>query len=241
MNSCDDVSVNYVFQPMVNSFGKIVAVECLSRITLRNTSVSINPLAFFKSATFEMKKDFFHEQIDLIKYNASWFLDNNIIATINIDQSILTYLLKEGMEIITHPYKFIHFEITENVTFLYESAHSLNSANNEFIFWLDDFGAGYANYSSIFNHHFKYIKIDKAMFWSLFKKPNGKKLLTTMLCFFKKNGFNVIVEGVENISYKNFIDSVPYFALQGYLWPECGIDTLMQYQFLDHRNVLSDI
>lgn len=32
MNSGEDVSVNYVFQPMVNPLGRIVAVECLSRI-----------------------------------------------------------------------------------------------------------------------------------------------------------------------------------------------------------------
>lgn len=52
-------------------------------------------------------------------------------------------------------------------------------------FWLDDFGAGYANYSSLFNHRFTYIKFDKIMFWRMFKKTNGKRLLTAMLSFFR--------------------------------------------------------
>lgn len=226
MNSDDAVSVSYVFQPMLSPSGSIVAVECLSRMTNKKTSLYISPFEFFKTATFEMKKNIFHEQIELIKCNANWFIDNNVIVTINIDQSILMYLLNVGKMFTRCPYDFIHFEICETANFLQGKFPVINVDKTELTFWLDDFGAGYANYSSIMNHHFKYIKIDKVMFWSLFNKLNGKKLLATMLSFFQDNGYKVIVEGVENHEHKAFLDSTPYFALQGYLWPECTIATL---------------
>lgn len=105
-------------------------------------------------------------------------------------------------------------------------------------FWLDDFGAGYANYSSLFNHRFTYIKFDRIMFWRLFKKTKGKRLLTAMLSFFQDNNYKVIVEGVESHVYKTFLDSTPYFALQGHLWPECDIDALMGYHCSNHINAL---
>ncbi len=108
MNSGEDVSVNYVFQPMVNPLGRIVAVECLSRIMDKKISSDMDSFDFFNTATFEVKK-VLHEQIDLIKCNAKWFAYNKVIATINIGQPILIYLLNSGMQLALRPYQFIHY------------------------------------------------------------------------------------------------------------------------------------
>lgn len=69
----------------------------------------MDPFDFFNTATFEVKKKVLHELIDLIKYNAKWFAYNKVIATINIDQPILIYLLNSGMQLALWPYQFIHF------------------------------------------------------------------------------------------------------------------------------------
>ena len=225
MNSDNAVCISYVFQSMLSPSGRIVAVECLSRIINKSTLSSIDPFEFFKTASFEIKKTIFHEQIDLIMYNANWFIKNNVIVTINVDESILMYILN-SVKLSSQAYEFIHFEICETAEFLQGKLPIINMDKKEPTFWLDDFGAGYANYISIVNHRFQYIKIDKIVFWNLFNKLNGKNLLATLLNFFHDNGYKVIIEGVEHHTHKAFLDSTPYYALQGHLWPEYSIATL---------------
>ena len=41
------------------------------------------------------------------------------------------------------------------------------------------------------------------------------------------NNYKVVIEGVETLHYVSWLKDMPWFALQGYLWPEKRIDELI--------------
>lgn len=50
--------------------------------------------------------------------------------------------------------------------------------------------------------------------------------MRSLLRFFHLNHYQVIIEGVETSEQKEWLDDLPYYALQGKLWQEFNIQDL---------------
>ena len=83
--------------------------------------------------------------------------------------------------------------------------HNDPSLNN-YSFWLDDFGSGYAGFSALYNSRFRFVKLDRQLLWDFMKKPGGEGLMRALLRFFHLNHYRVIIEGVETHEQKKWLD-----------------------------------
>ncbi len=78
--------------------------------------------------------------------------------------------------------------IAEQLEKLYKLGYSLS---------LDDFGSGYSNLIRMMGSHYRNVKIDKSILWSISRDGRDLELLTNVISFVKQRGFDVIQEGVE--------------------------------------------
>ncbi|BBI92796.1 EAL domain-containing protein [Serratia symbiotica] len=218
--------INYVFQPMFAKSGQLLAVECLSRFTFNSEHAHFSPEQFFRYADSETRVEILLDQVNLIEKYKYWFHKNQVIATLNVDDDSLRELANSRFAEKINAMRCIHFEISENATRLTEQyIHSVPTLDH-YSFWLDDFGAGYAGFSALYNSPFRFVKLDRFLLWELMKKSGGESLMHALLHFFYLNHYKVIIEGIETLEHKKWLDEMPYYALQGKLWKESRITDL---------------
>ncbi len=119
----------------------------------------------------------------------------------------------------------INLEITEsasagNTALLKDNVLALK--NMGFSFSLDDYGTGYSNYSYMFDMPFSIIKLDKSILWNAMD-PNTsqgdekfRRLLSDTVSMFKNIGYNTLVEGVESVDQKIYLEDLGCDYFQGY-------------------------
>lgn len=223
--SSKDMSIRYVFQKMYSPLGELVAVECLSRIS----HGSISPESFFRHADITLREWIFMEQLALIEKHQNWFIKNNVIATVNVDDDTLSLLTQSAVRKRTEQLGFIHFEVKENSSVLLDnSSLNRNELPQSSTLWLDDFGSGYAGLNAIRHYHFDYIKIDRDFFLYLMSKDSGRQLMDALVTFLAQNDHKVIIEGVESQAHKRWLHGMDWYAIQGHYWEEVNIDQLTQ-------------
>ncbi|NLU15634.1 MAG: EAL domain-containing protein [Serratia liquefaciens] len=218
--------INYVFQPMFAKSGQLLAVECLSRFTFNSEYAHFSPEQFFRTADSETRIEILLDQVSLIEKYNHWFHDNQVIATLNVDDHSLRSLANSHFAERISATRCIHFEISENSTRLVKDRVHGDPSLKSYSFWLDDFGSGYAGFSALYNSQFRFVKLDRFLLWDFMKKSGGEGLMRALLRFFYLNHYKVIIEGVETPEHKKWLDEMPYYALQGKLWKESDIKDL---------------
>lgn len=215
--------VYYVFQPMFGRDGNIVAVECLTRLT----DAPLPMEEFFRQISVTLRSQILLQQISLVEKHRSWFHQNDIIATVNVDESTLQILTDDAIIQWVRKIGCLHFEMNEFSESLVKSGSIINTLNKEYSLWMDDFGAGYAGFMALENNSFQNIKISKNLLWNLSAQNGGQDLMCALLNYFHVNNYKVVIEGVETLHYVSWLKDMPWFALQGYQWPEKRIDELI--------------
>ncbi len=114
----------------------------------------------------------------------------------------------------------INLEITETA-----AAHSDMLENNIKIlhkqgieFSLDDYGSGYSNTDYLFRFPFRIVKIDKTILWEAFKNEKAMIALRNTIRMIKELGLEIVVEGVENQEYVDYLTEQHCDYLQGYFY-----------------------
>lgn len=218
--------VFFIAEPIVNPAGKVYAVELLSRFYLAEEQGDLfYPAEFFlKNATLSDKRSLFVKQLETLSQNAGFFLENDLLCTLNIDgdlAGIICSTLDIKNQLMSMP--FIRLEISETFAGLCSSPqHShLNCLSRDFGLWLDDFGSGKANLSAIQSCLFDTVKIDRMFFWNMSEKP----IWETVIREIRRYSPSVVVEGVESEKYRKSLgNSVE--GMQGYLFPSVLIKDL---------------
>lgn len=158
--------------------------------------------------------------------------------TINCSASELsdTNFCKEVLNIINkneiEPAK-IRLELTESMMIdNYESVmYNMSKLNQAGVrFYLDDFGTGYSNFERIIKCPFNTIKFDKSMLYKALEDDSMNDLMTYMVTMFKKQGFEMLVEGVENDVQNKYSVEQGFDYIQGYKYAKpIPIDELVNY------------
>ncbi|AFJ45178.1 EAL domain-containing protein [Shimwellia blattae] len=215
--------IHYVFERMFSQHGKLVAVECLSRF---NNEI-LTPEEFFHSATPALRTAIFLDQLALIESRQSWFARHHITVTLNVDDDILDLFHDAQFIERIHRIPCVHFEINEHSQRLLSDFFSAIAQQRSPVFWLDDYGSGYAGIDVIRRHHFGYIKINKDAFWFLEDNAFGQHYMRSLLSFLHNNQHHVIIEGVENQAQIDWLAGMDWYALQGHYWPALSMDELI--------------
>ncbi|MCF0115941.1 MAG: EAL domain-containing protein, partial [Erysipelotrichaceae bacterium] len=119
------------------------------------------------------------------------------------------------------PVKWFQFEITENMPTEYnvETLHTIKMLQeNGASMCLDDFGSGYANFSSVLKMPFDTIKIDKSLFDYVEEDEKVRLLCSHTVKTLKDCGFKVVGEGIEKKNVKDLAVSWGIDMIQGYYY-----------------------
>jgi len=97
-------------------------------------------------------------------------------------------------------------------------------------FYLDDFGTGYSNLERVLTCPFKTIKFDKSLLYKSMKDAVVRDLLVSMVEIFKKQGFQLLIEGVEDEQQSAYSIEKGFQYIQGYRYSKpLPIDRLTEF------------
>lgn len=83
-------------------------------------------------------------------------------------------------------------------------------------FYLDDFGIGYSNFSSIMHLPFECVKLDRSLFDKLLVSKKDRTIVQTMIELAHSVGFQVVSEGIETQQQADLLMVLGTDRIQGY-------------------------
>lgn len=117
------------------------------------------------------------------------------------------------------PYSKFQFEITENMAtkYTYEVATFISKIQTVKIgLCLDDFGSGYANFSTVMKFPFSTIKLDCSLLEGINDNSQAATFYQDIVSILKKHDFLVIGEGIETLSEYQKMVTWNVDMIQGY-------------------------
>lgn len=223
----DHNEVDVYLQPIVNSHtGKVVGAEALSRI--RNSADDLLypgefiPIAERNGKINQLGKQVFRkccEYINLPEFRALGLSFVNVnLSPIQLMRNDLNHSLTSFVKEHHIDAEFIHLEITEEALvdehLMERQISSLTKSGFKFI--LDDYGTGYSNISRLRKTPFINVKLDKSLVWDYCKKPG--EILPSEIEAFKKSGFEITAEGIENAEMAKIMRDIGCDYLQGFFY-----------------------
>ena len=224
-SAVDNDKVEVFFQPLFDAKrNKLAGAEALCRIRDEKDKL-IPPGLFIPLAEkngrinrlgeqgFEKTCQFI-EQGDFEKTHLSW---------INVNLSPVQFLktdLADRYAAIAKKHgvdpALIHLEITEesmiDEAFLNRQMNSMREKGFKFV--LDDYGTGYSNAVRLKKCPFINVKLDMSLVWDYCKEPD--EILPNLIVTFKRMGFGITAEGIEDEKMADMMKSIGCDYLQGY-------------------------
>ncbi|QLC82289.1 EAL domain-containing protein [Enterobacter roggenkampii] len=197
--------------------GQLIGCELLTRFHREDLPV-LNSKYFIMAMTVEGKKELLKQQLENVEVHASWFRDNRLFCTVNVDtvQARLCVFDREIIELLDK-LDFIRLEISENFEGLELGIeHPVLSTllNVGYRLFLDDLGSGRANVAALTTGCYEAVKLDRAFYRQEVQKPTFNVLMKNIMNYCPY----VIVEGVEQRQELPVLRDAGVTAVQGYLY-----------------------
>lgn len=225
-NNLNDKRVLCYAQPIFsvneNSFR---TAEALMRLSLDGTIIypdKFIPLAEKNNCIHTLTMIMINKVCQTIKeFESKYDFD---AITVNCSSSELSNrdLFDELMNIInTNGIKpqHIRLELTESAIFddfnmVINNMEKFNKSGIKF--YLDDFGTGYSNLERIIGCPFYTIKFDKSLLYKSIDNSAVSDIVSHLTSVFKKQGFVLLIEGVENDEQADYSINKGFDYIQGY-------------------------
>lgn len=115
--------------------------------------------------------------------------------------------------------QYIRLELTESAIFddfnmVINNMEKFNKSGIKF--YLDDFGTGYSNLERIIGCPFYTIKFDKSLLYKSIDNSAVSDIVSHLTSVFKKQGFVLLIEGVENDEQADYSINKGFDYIQGY-------------------------
>ena len=216
------------YQPIVDAHtGKTIGCEALVRMVDSELGF-ISPGEFIPIA----------EETDLIIETGDWVLENALralkmyhdkgfndfcmninVSSIQIKEVNFLKKLKQQIEKVQIPTKFIKLEVTETV--LMENVKASIELFNEvkemgFKIALDDFGTGYSSLNYLRNIPLDILKIDKSFVDELTTSKVLSEIVDSIINMAHALDITVVAEGVENANQYELLKAKGCDLIQGY-------------------------
>ena len=225
-NNLNDERVLCYAQPIFsvneNSFR---TAEALMRLSLDGTIIypdKFIPLAEKNNCIHTLTMIMINKVCQTIKeFESKYDFD---AITVNCSSSELSNrdLFDELMNIINtngiNPQN-IRLELTESAIFddfnmVINNMEKFNKSGIKF--YLDDFGTGYSNLERIIGCPFYTIKFDKSLLYKSIDNSAVSDIVSHLTSVFKKQGFVLLIEGVENDEQADYSINKGFDYIQGY-------------------------
>ena len=224
-NAIDKNQVEAFLQPIVDAKTfKIVGAEALARIRDDDGKL-ISPGLFIPIAERNGRINQLDEQV--LDKVCKFVSDNDMgslgLNWVNVNLSPIQFMrqdLDERLTSIINENKvepaYIHLEVTEeslvDETLLLHQIENIQKSG--FYFVLDDYGKGYSNLARLSKCPFINVKIDMSLVWEYVNRPDV--MLPNMIETFKKLGFSITAEGIEDEKMAKMMADIGCDYLQGY-------------------------
>ncbi|OVZ95206.1 diguanylate phosphodiesterase [Yersinia kristensenii] len=232
------VDCTFICEPVYKSDGKLLAVELLSRFTTTSFKSPIYTERFLHQLNAQMKIKLLHSQLSEVKNVQNWFIEHQIILSINIDFDMAHAVLNDDNVIsLLNSMPFIRLEIMESFPNLSDGAENalLSKLAKRYSLWLDDFGSGNAHIAAAASGFFECVKIDKHFYWQW----GGSATFDNLVMRLRDYCQHVVIEGVEtHLQFSRLADS-GIDAMQGYLFSSCALAAVsqlpLQYDYVNRQ------
>ena len=235
------------FQPQCNFDGQIVSAEALLRWR-HPTRGLVGPQEFIAIA----------EESGLILPIGLWVLDEackkiklwdadasmkdiHIAINVSAGQFKQPAFVDEVIQVIVGSgidASRIKFELTESMMHSIDETRIKMEKIRELgvRFSLDDFGTGYSSLSSLIQLPLQQLKIDQSFVYNMLSRPGDQIVVKTIIGMAHSLGLEVIAEGLETESQKDFLNLHGCSLYQGYLFsPALPADQFFKFvQTRDH-------
>ncbi|ARD39727.1 cyclic-guanylate-specific phosphodiesterase [Edwardsiella ictaluri] len=204
----------YTFQPIYSTCGRLLAIELLTQVAHPDQPTQrLSPELYFANIPLSLRLQVLLEQLRLVHHWRAFFGQYGLFVSINVDGQVLHALQKKAEAVtLIGELPFLRFEILEHV---HGSApiHGLPDLHR---LWLDDFGSGLANFSSLIDVRYEFVKLDRAVFALLCQTQQGTELFMALVAMMRQYSRGVIVEGVETAQAWQLVQRSDACAAQGY-------------------------
>ncbi len=216
-----------VFQPIVDSAGKIVKHETLMRIESTEESGLIPPYEFLDAS---VKTGFYSDLSFSLIGKALETLENmpDIVLSVNFNyvdivNTKLAKMLEEKLESAPGLGDRLIFEITEDESL--ENYDVVNDFISRFRAYgiriaIDDFGTGFSNFGYLLELEPDYIKIDGSLIRNIDTDQNAYTLSEAIINFSHKMGMRVIAEFVHSEQVFTMLKAMGVDEYQGFYFSE---------------------
>lgn len=217
------------FQPIHRADGSLAALEALCRITDSQLG-PLNPDMFIRIAEENGSIHQLGDQMlrKICRFIQLYQVEDWQLEHIGINLSSLQCLqddLIERIREVTQEYNIrpglLSFEITETeiITSMPVVRKNMDLLEkNGYLFLLDDFGSGFANFDYIASLPFTCIKIDKSLLWSAMEDDRQLALLAGIAEMMERLSLTTVVEGVETEEQAALVQSLGFSMQQGYYY-----------------------
>ncbi|QTF09902.1 EAL domain-containing protein [Brenneria izadpanahii] len=215
----------YVAKPIYDFQQKMFAVELLARYENKGLSTTKHPRRMSPAE----KKDLLIEQLECISAKQSYFIDNQVLVTINIDFVMAVFLFQnQYASNLLDSLPFTHLKINEVFPNLNDGKRNplLAKLHERYPLWLDDLGKGDANLYAVSQSIFSYIKLDKNFYLGLMKNREDDYIFPSLIKNIKKFCDGIIIEGIQHSSEYEYLKRCGVDGMQGSFHPTYQLDNL---------------
>ncbi|EPY8401614.1 EAL domain-containing protein [Enterobacter soli] len=211
------INTTFIAEPIMTTSGQLIGCELLTRFNREDLPV-LNSKYFIMAMTVEGKKELLKQQLEAIEVRASWFRDNRLFCTVNVDtvQARLCVFDRDIIQLLDK-LEFVRLEISEDFEGLEKGIEQpilKTLLNVGYRLFLDDLGSGRANVAALTTGCYEAVKLDRAFYRQEVQKPTFNILMKNIMKYCPY----VIVEGVEQRQELPILRDAGVTAVQGYLY-----------------------
>lgn len=211
------INTTFIAEPIMTTSGQLIGCELLTRFHREDMPV-LNSKYFIMAMTVEGKKELLKQQLEAVEVYASWFRDNRLFCTVNVDtvQARLCVFDRDIIQLLDK-LEFVRLEISEDFEGLEKGIeHPIlrTLLNVGYRLFLDDLGSGQANVAALTTGCYEAVKLDRAFYRQEVQKPTFNVLMKNIMKYCPY----VIVEGVEQRQELPILRDAGVTAVQGYLY-----------------------
>lgn len=219
------ITTTFIAEPIMTTSGQLIGCELLTRFHCEDLPV-LNSKYFIMAMTIERKRELLKRQLQAIEVRASWFRDNRLFCTVNVDtvQARLC-AFDSGIIELLDKLEFIRLEISEDFEGLELGIdHPIlrTLLNVGYRLFLDDLGSGRANVAALTSGCYEAVKIDRAFYRQEVQKPTFNVLMKNIMEYCPY----IIVEGIEQQQELPVLRDAGISAVQGYLYRSVPFDKI---------------
>lgn len=211
-----------LFLPARSDDGLLVGAEVVVNFVGRDSNVRAPAELVLPRLSALQTRALFDEQLALIESCKLFFIQQQIIAWINISPIIVEALLSdEVLAARVAKYPFLEFTLNENFPDLNKGKENqtLVQLTKKHPLMLANFGAGAASTKAIFDGLFKRVMLDKNFVHRQFTSPSFDPFMRAIVSQVEPHCEAVLIAGIDDENIRARIAPYPFSAMQGALWP----------------------